>query len=241
MSPKCLAHATLSGGWRLKRAAIIRGPDGGAMPQHSRIVVFWTIAGGRAACHRPALPQPADPADRPLPAWRQRRHHGQAHLRAARPAARRQDRHRQPQRRLRQHRHGGCGARQARRLHGGAEHHPARHQPGALRQAQLGPDQGLRAHRHGGHRAARARHPAEGEGGQGGRAGKACARQSRQADLRLRRRRHHLPPLRRDVQGLDRHLHPACPLPRRWAGAARHARRSGGHELSHPVGRACRT
>ena len=64
------------------------------------------------------------------------------------------------------------------------------------------------------------------------------ARQSRQAQLRFRRRRHHLPPVRRDVQGFDQHLHPACAVPRRRPGAARHPRRPGRHELPHAFGRA---
>ena len=42
------------------------------------------------------LPQPAGPADRAVPARRQRGHHGAPHRRAARSATRRQDRDRQP-------------------------------------------------------------------------------------------------------------------------------------------------
>ena len=102
----------------------------------------------------------------------------------------------------------------------------------------LGSGQGLRADRHGGHRAARARRSGQGEGDHRRRADKNGARQSGQAELRLCRRRHHLPSLRRDVQGLDQHLHPARPLSRRRPGAARHARRPGGHELPDVVGRA---
>ena len=192
------------------------------------------LAGAAGRC--PGLSEPADPHDRALPARRQRGHHGAAHRRAARARARRQDRDRQPQRRLRQHRHGSRGARQARRLHHRAEHHPARHQPGAVRQVILGSGQGLRADRHGGDRAARAGGSGQGEGDHGRGADEDGARQSRQAELRLGRRRHHLPSLRRDVQGLDQHLHPARALSRRRPGAARHARRPGGHELPDAVG-----
>ena len=62
------------------------------------------------------------------------------------------------------------------------------------------------------------------------------ARQPRKALLRLGGRRHHVPPVRRDVQGLDQDLHPACALPRRRAGARRHAGRPGRHELPDDLG-----
>ena len=63
-----------------------------------------------------SYPQPADQADGAVAAGRRRRHHRADDRRAAGAAPRPADRHRQPRRRRRQHRHRARGAGEARRL-----------------------------------------------------------------------------------------------------------------------------
>ena len=155
-----------------------------------------------SARRRAGLSQPADHADRAVPARRQH-HHRRAHRRrqderGARPV----DRRRQPRRRRRHHRHPRGREKRARRLHhpAGIYRH-ARDRAEPLRQCRLRSAHGFRAdrpHRHG------AEHPGGASlvsGAFGRRADRLCQGQSGQGQLRLGRHRHGQPRLR----GIFRH------------------------------------
>ena len=139
---------------------------------------------------------------------------------------------REPYGRRRQCRHGGGAARDARRLHDRVRHAEQCDRGHAVRKAavQFHPRQ----------RADRRHHAAdERPGGQPQRPGPEPHRihrlresQSGQDQLRVGRRRHVAAPLRRAVQGDDRHQHAARALPRRRAGDRRRARRPGAGRCS---------